>query len=87
MKLDMDRLLPCAGDVFRHFKGKYYVVLMLAHHSETNETLVVYRAMYGTHKVCARPVEMFMSEVDRAKYPDADQEYRFEFVGNAWSEQ
>lgn len=77
-----NRELPCAGDVFLHFKGKYYVVLMLAHHSETGETLVIYRAMYGTRRVCARPVEMFLSEVDREKYPDVTQEFRFEYVGS-----
>lgn len=83
MQLSRDRLVPEEGDVFRHFKGKYYMVLLLAHHSETGEILVVYRALYGNHRVCARPVEMFMSEVDREKYPDADQEYRFEFCGNS----
>lgn len=76
------RKYPRQGDVFRHFKGKYYTVHVLAHHSETNETLVIYKAMYGRGKVCARPVDMFMSEVDHDKYPDVEQKYRFEFCGN-----
>lgn len=72
------RPLPLPGQVWRHFKGKLYQIITLAHHSETDETLVVYKAMYGEKKVCARPVEMFMSLTDREKYPDAKQRYRFE---------
>lgn len=82
MMLSGERGLPCNGEVYRHFKGNFYLVLQLAHHSETDETMVVYRAMYGTHRVCCRPVEMFMSEVDHEKYPDVEQKYRFELVGN-----
>ena len=66
------------GDVVRHFKGKRYEILCFAKDSETQETLVVYRALYGERDVWVRPKEMFFSEVDRRKYPDAGQMYRFE---------
>lgn len=72
---------PQKGDIYKHFKNKYYVVITLAHHTETDETMVVYKALYGEHEVCARPLDMFMSKVDKDKYPNVEQEYRFEYVG------
>ncbi len=66
--------------VYRHFKGNYYYVEGIATHSETREQLVVYRALYGERQLYVRPLEMFLSPVDREKYPAADQEFRFEEV-------
>ena len=57
-----------------------YKVLAFAEHTETGEKLVVYQAMYAPFKICARPYEMFISEVDRGKSPDVRKEYRFETV-------
>ena len=64
--------------VYRHFKGDYYLVIDIAIHSETNEKLVVYRCLYGDGKLYARPYDMFLSKVDKEKYPDVKQEYRFQ---------
>lgn len=78
----LDRSLH-TGDIFRHFKGAYYMVLDIAQHTETKEQLVIYKSLLTKdgekvkeHLVWARPLEMFLSPVDREKYPDADQEYR-----------
>lgn len=68
------------GRRYRHFKGNFYLVVGIATHSETREQLVVYRALYGEHKLFVRPYEMFAEEIDRQKYPEATQKYRFELV-------
>ena len=65
---------------YRHFKGGEYHVLGVALHSETQEPYVVYRALYGERGVWVRPMGMFFSPVDKVKYPDVKQVYRFERV-------
>lgn len=82
-------LIP--GTVVQNFKRKMlteaeradstqylYEILGVAHHTETGEKLVVYRALYGEGKICARPLDMFLSETDHEKYPQAEQKFRFE---------
>ena len=64
--------------IYRHFKGDYYLVEDLAHDSESGETFVIYRKLYGDCGLWIRPLSMFLSPVDREKYPDATQAHRFE---------
>ena len=64
--------------IYKHFKGDYYIVEDLAIHSETKEKYVVYRALYGNNELYIRPYDMFLSEVDKNKYPHVNQKYRFE---------
>lgn len=88
---EKDRLT--IGDIVKHFKREtltdpgnlyLYKILNIAKHTESNERLVIYQALYendamGVHfNVCARPYDMFMGIVDKEKYPDIKQQYRFE---------
>ena len=90
----MERTDIKLGDIVQHFKRELvldndrtvylYKILEIAEHTETKEKLVIYQALYedpakGIHfGVFARPYDMFMSEVDREKYPNIKQKYRFE---------
>lgn len=67
------------GQVYRHFKGDLMEVIEVAKHTETEELMVVYEHN-GT--IWARPYDMFVSKVDKKKYPDVEQEYRFQLVDN-----
>ena len=66
------------GRIYKHFKGDLYLVEDVVLHSETKEKLVLYRALYGRGLRYVRPYEMFVSKVDKVKYPDVKQEYRFQ---------
>ena len=72
--------------MWRHFKGARSMVITVAEHNKKNEKLVVYRCLDNNGKtnhkdgIYARPLEMFLSEVDHEKYPDCTQKYRFEEI-------
>lgn len=62
---------------YRHFKGNCYEVIGIAHHSETMEELVVYRALYGEQGLWVRPAAMWTETVERDSYHGP----RFQYVG------
>ena len=68
------------GATYKHFKGNLYKVIEIAKNTETNELMVVYQALYGDYDIFVRPLDMFLSKVDKEKYPDSKQEFRYEKV-------
>lgn len=76
------------GNIVRHFKGNLYVIKDIAKDSETGKSVVVYETLYTDHvangssgkRTWVRPYESFIEKLDKTKYPDATQEYRFEIV-------
>lgn len=75
-----NRQTPVAGQIYKHFKGNLYKVLAVAVHTETEEKLVVYQSVDNPDRVFARPLEMFMSDIDRFRYPLIRAKYRFTLV-------
>lgn len=85
-----------AGDVVQHFKRNLiksddpnsylYRIICTAIHTETGESMVVYQTLYGEQQTYVRPEKMFLEKVDKDKYPNATQEYRFEkYTGPIYS--
>ena len=74
----MERRIPRAGDIYRHFKGRKYKVLYIATCTETGEDMVIFETIDREHKVYASEIEAFLSPLDPRKYPETEQKYRFE---------
>ena len=70
------------GKMVRHFKGCEYLILEFAIHTETQDELVIYKCLYGDCGVYARPIDMFISEVEQDKYPEVSQRWRFELINS-----
>lgn len=64
--------------IYKHYKGNLYEVLMTAQHSETEEWMVVYKALYGDEGMWVRPYEMFMEKV----IVEGTELERFAYVGD-----
>ena len=62
---------------YRHYKGNDYEVIDVVRHSETEEQLVLYRALYGERGLWVRPIEMFTEQIEK----DGKKVFRFEYVG------
>lgn len=86
-----------AGDIVKHFKRELvdtnkdplmylYEIIGISTHTETKEKLMTYRALYGDRTIYVRPLEMFLSEVDKEKYPNIKQKYRFELLNTSEEE-
>ncbi len=68
---------PQKNEKYRHFKGNIITILEVGKNTETLEEMVVYE---HDGEVWIRPLDMFLSKVDKEKYPDVEQEYRFEKI-------
>lgn len=81
----MVRSRDILSGVYRHYKGKYYLVLGLAHHSETSEKFVVYVPLYPEvgPRMAVRPLEMFFEDVE----VDGVVQPRFKYIGSELSEE
>lgn len=73
---------PKKDEIYRHFKGRTYRILAIAENTESGIEEVIYEALYEPYRIYARDLDMFVSKVDKAKYPNEKQEYRFELVEN-----
>jgi len=71
--------LSLKSGLYQHYKGPQYKVLHVATHSETQEPLVIYQALYGEFGIWARPLSMFLETVEK----DGKTIPRFAYLGDA----
>ena len=77
------RPTPRENEIYKHFKGSLYQIVTIAVHTETSDKLVIYKSVEKPERVFARPVDMFMSEVDHLRYPLVRAKYRFTLMVEA----
>lgn len=75
-----ERKKPSTGQIYRHFKNNLYQIITIAINEATREEMVVYQALYGDYGIYVRTLTNFMEPVDKLKYKEATQQYRFEVV-------
>lgn len=76
---------PKPFEIYKHFKGNVYQILNIAKDSEDGHLVVVYQALYGDYQIYVRDLEQFLSPVDKQKYPDVTDAYRFTKVDSKQS--
>ena len=69
-----------ANDIVRHFKGNLYRIMGIGVDTETEQEVIIYKREDNTGNIWVRPRTMFEGEVDKEKYPNAEQKWRFELV-------
>jgi hypothetical protein len=74
---------PVQPGYYQHYKGAYYQVIDCARHSETEQWLVIYRALYGDFGLWARPLDMFIQNVEIA----GELLPRFQYLGQTEPQQ
>ena len=81
-KVEFETILNGGNEatLFRHFKGKCYKIITLAKSADTLEDMVIYEGQYGDRPVWCRGAVEFFSEVDKKKYPEVEQKYRFQEI-------
>lgn len=76
----MKNLEKSKGKIFRHFKGDLYLFIDVVTHSETQEKMVLYKALYDDCGLFVRPLTMFFEEVPKDKLNPTNQKFRFEEI-------
>lgn len=79
-KIDFTTILenPQKATIFHHFKGNNYKIITIAKDANTQNEVVIYQGQYDNLPCWSRAIDEFFSKVDKEKYPNITQEYRFE---------
>ncbi|WP_066896697.1 DUF1653 domain-containing protein [Clostridium nigeriense] len=78
--INEDNKLQAYHTELNKFINIYKIEDLYYHDENLKDSLVLYKALYDDKGIYARPINMFLSQVDKNKYPDIEQKYRFELV-------